>query len=137
MWNLDDIAREFASSPCIASYGLEVVVCDPAKGLLTIRCAFQSSFERLPGSGQWHGGPIAAIIDTVGDFAAAAKLERALPTSNLRIDYVRPASDTALLFSARVRRAGRLISLVDVEVTDEASRLVAVGRGTYVTAEAG
>jgi hypothetical protein len=28
----------------------------------------RGEFERRRGSGQWHGGPIAAIIDTVGDY---------------------------------------------------------------------
>jgi acyl-coenzyme A thioesterase PaaI-like protein len=32
---------------------------------------------------------------------------------------------------ARVRRAGKTASVVDVEVVDEEERLVALGRGTY------
>jgi acyl-coenzyme A thioesterase PaaI-like protein len=31
-------------------------------------------FERGRGSGQWHGGPIAAIIDTVSDYALVMRL---------------------------------------------------------------
>ena len=40
-------------------------------------------FERGRGTGQWHGGPIAAVIDTVGDFALVLMLGRGLPTINL------------------------------------------------------
>ena len=38
---------------------------------------------------------------------------------------------TALSATARVRRAGRTVGLVDIDVTDDSGRLVAVGRGTY------
>ena len=34
-----------------------------------MRAAMRPEFERGRGTGQWHGGPIAAIIDTVGDYA--------------------------------------------------------------------
>ena len=54
-----------------------------------------------------------------------------VPTINLRIDYLRPAVGSVLTGTARVRRAGRTVALVDVDVYDEQRVLVAVGRGTY------
>ena len=54
-----------------------------------------------------------------------------VPTINLRIDYLRPAVGGSLTGTARVRRAGRTVALVDVDVYDEQQILVAVGRGTY------
>jgi Thioesterase superfamily len=54
-----------------------------------------------------------------------------VPTINLRIDCLRPAVGGALTGTARVRRAGRTVTLVDVDVYDEQQTLVAVGRGTY------
>ena len=54
-----------------------------------------------------------------------------VPTINLRIDYLRPAVGSVLTGTARVRRAGRTVALVDVDVYDEQRALVAVGRGTY------
>jgi uncharacterized protein (TIGR00369 family) len=50
---------------------------------------------------------------------------------NLRIDYLRPAIGDSLLGIARVRRAGRTSAVVDVDVSDEQGKLVAIGRGTY------
>ncbi len=75
-------------------------------------------FERIAGSGQWHGGPIAAVIDTVGDYALVMSIGRPLPTINFRVDYLRPAVNTALTVTARVRRAGRSVGVVDVDVMD-------------------
>jgi len=54
-----------------------------------------------------------------------------VPTMNFRIDYLRPAIGSAVIAVARVRRAGRTASVVDVEVVDDEARLVALGRGTY------
>ncbi|HEY2228231.1 MAG TPA: PaaI family thioesterase [Xanthobacteraceae bacterium] len=99
-----------------------------------MRAAMRPEFERGRGSGQWHGGPIAAIIDTVGDYALVMLLGRPLPTVNFRVDYLRPAIDTALVVTATVRRSGRLVGVVDIDVTNEGGQLVAIGRATYATA---
>lgn len=114
---------------------LELVDHDAAIGAVTVRAPWRVEFERGPGSGQWHGGPIAALIDIVGDFALIASLGRGIPTINLRIDFLRPAIHTDLLARARVLRAGRSIGVVDIEVCDAANRIVAVGRANYSTLE--
>jgi uncharacterized protein (TIGR00369 family) len=121
-------------SPFIAFLGLEVTNADPQKQEVTMRCAMRPEFERGAGSGQWHGGPLAAIIDTVGDYALGMMLGRGLPTVNFRVDYLRPAFNTALITTARVRRAGKSVGVVDVDVVDEKGALVAIGRATYSTA---
>jgi uncharacterized protein (TIGR00369 family) len=86
----------------------------------------------LAGTGQWHGGPIAAAIDTVGDYALAMLSGKPLPTINLRVDYLRPGKDTLTLI-ARIRRSGKTVGVVDVDVLDEAGGLVAIGRANYST----
>ena len=120
-------------SPFIAFLGLKVTDADPAKELVTMTCAMRPEFERGKGTGQWHGGPIAAIIDTVGDYALIMALRRGLPTINFRVDYLRPAIKTALTTTARVRRAGKSVGVVDVDVFNDQKALVAVGRATYST----
>jgi len=87
----------------------------------------------VPGTGQWHGGAIAALIDTAGDFAIVLRTNAPVPTINFRVDYLRPATTATLLAIARVRRAGRTVGLVDIDVEDAEGRLVAVGRGCYGT----
>lgn len=87
--------------------------------------------ERRPGTRQFHGGPIAAFIDIVGDFAIGMLVGGGVPTMNFRIDYLRPAIGSALVAVARVRRAGRTVTVVDVEIIDNEERVVALGRGTY------
>ena len=129
----EQIQKALSYSPFIASLGLEVTQVDPVAQQLTMRAVMRPEFERGAGTGQWHGGPIAAIIDTVGDYALVMLLGRPLPTVNFRVDYLRPAIDTALIVTATVRRSGRLVGVVDVDVANEAGQLLAIGRATYAT----
>ncbi|MBO1325688.1 PaaI family thioesterase [Acetobacter sp. TBRC 12305] len=119
------------ASPFIHFAGMQVMSCDLEKGEVILRCPMRAEFARMAGTGQWHGGPIAAVIDTAGDFALGMLVGRALPTINFRVDYLRPAIDTALIAVARVRRQGRSVGIADVDVFDEQDRLVAIGRGSY------
>ena len=77
-------------SPFIRFLGLTVTEADPARQRVTMTLPMRPEFERIAGSGQWHGGPIAAVIDTVGDYALVMTIGRPLPTINFRVDYLRP-----------------------------------------------
>jgi uncharacterized protein (TIGR00369 family) len=129
----EQLEQGLARSSFIAFMGLEVLDADPTRQEVSMRMAMRPEFERGPGSKQWHGGPIAALIDTVGDYALVMMLRRPLPTINFRVDYLRPAIDTALFATARVRRAGKSVGVVDVDVYDDKRNLVAIGRATYST----
>jgi uncharacterized protein (TIGR00369 family) len=130
----DELQQRLAHSAFIDFLNLTVISADPEKPEVVMRAAMRPEFERGRGTGQWHGGPIAAIIDTVGDYALVMLLGRPLPTVNFRVDYLRPAINTALTITGRVRRSGRLVGVVDIDVVNEAGQLVAVGRATYATA---
>jgi uncharacterized protein (TIGR00369 family) len=119
------------ASPFIASLGLKVVSVDHAKGEISVQMPLKPEFERRRGTRQFHGGPIAAFIDVVGDYAIGMLVGGGVPTINLRIDYLRPAIGQSITGIGRVRRQGRTVALVDIEITDEGGKLVAVGRGTY------
>ncbi|HEX3537764.1 MAG TPA: PaaI family thioesterase [Stellaceae bacterium] len=131
----EQLQERLAHSAFIDFLKLTVLTADSEKRQVTMRADFRPEFERGRGTKQWHGGPIAAIIDTVGDYALVMQLGRPLPTVNFRIDYLRPAIDTSLIVTATVRRSGRLVGIVDVDVANEAGQLLAIGRATYATAE--
>lgn len=99
-----------------------------------MKMPMRPELERGAGSGQFHGGPIASLIDTVGDFAVVAIVKGPVPTINFRVDYLRPAGGAYLIARAKVRRAGRTVGVVDIDVYDEQDRLCAIGRGCYGTA---
>ncbi len=129
----EDIQKLLDRSPFISFLNMEVTDASEDKQQITIRTPMRPEFERGSGTGQWHGGPIAAVIDTVGDYAAAMILGRGLPTVNFRVDYIRPALNTALNAIGTVRRLGKSVGVVDVDVFDDRGALVAIGRATYST----
>lgn len=118
-------------SPFISFLGLTVTALDADKQEIVMRSPMRPEFEREPGTKQWHGGPIASIIDTVGDYALVMFVGRGLPTINFRVDFFRPAIDTGLICTGRVRRLGRTVGVADVDVHDEKGALIAIGRATY------
>jgi uncharacterized protein (TIGR00369 family) len=122
------------ASPFIRNSGMRIVSTDPETETLTISMPLKPEFERAAESGQFHGGPIAALIDTAGCFALVMMLGHGVPTVNFRTDYLRPAIRTDLRALATVRRAGRTVGVVDVDVFDDREKLVAVGRGTFGSA---
>jgi uncharacterized protein (TIGR00369 family) len=129
----DEMQAMLDHSPFISFLGLRITEADAAGEQVTMVCDMRPEFERGKGSGQWHGGPLAAIIDTVGDYALIMALRRPLPTINFRVDYLRPAIKTSLITTATVRRNGKSVGVVDVDVFNEQKALLAIGRATYST----
>jgi uncharacterized protein (TIGR00369 family) len=126
-----DVQAIFERSPFIGWLGLKVMSVDHERQEIVIRMVMRPEFERRPGTRQFHGGPIAAFIDVAGDFAIGMMVGGGVPTMNFRTDFLRPAIGEALTAVARVRRAGKTAAIVDIEVLDDANKLVALGRGTY------
>jgi uncharacterized protein (TIGR00369 family) len=120
-------------SPFQQVLGLSLEAVDHGEQSVTLRMRYTPQVERATGTGQIHGGVIASLIDIAGDFALIATLGYGVPTINIRVDYLRPAANTDLLARATVRRAGRTVGVVDIEVTDHAGTVVALGRGCYAT----
>ena len=128
-----DIQSMLGRSAFIRFLNLEVVSVNAEREEVVMRMPMRPELERGPGSGQFHGGPIAAFIDVVGDYVLVMLLGGGVPTINFRVDFLRPAVGAALVGTGRLRRAGRTIGVVDIDVHDAGGRLVAVGRGCYST----
>jgi len=129
--SVEEVQAIFDASPFLGFLQLRAVALDHGAGTLTVTMPMRPELERRVGTGQFHGGPIAAFIDIVGDFAVGMTVGGGVPTINLRIDYLKPAVGSLLTGTARVRRTGRTVALVDVDVHDDKQTLVAVGRGSY------
>lgn len=129
--SLGEVQAIFDRSPVSAFMRLNVLAVDHDREEIKVTTPLRPEFERKPGTRQFHGGPIAAFMNIVGDFAIGMMVGGGVPTINLRIDYLRPAIGDALTGVARARRQGRTVAVVDVEVMDEQQRIVALGRGTY------
>jgi uncharacterized protein (TIGR00369 family) len=118
------------ASPYIRFAAIRVLSVETEAQTVCFAMPFRPEFERGEGTGQFHGGPIASLIDTAGCMALVAVAGRDAGTVDFRTDYLRPAAGE-LRAQARVRRAGRTMGVVDVDVLDASDRLVATGRGTF------
>ncbi len=128
---VDELQALLERSPFNSFSGAKIDSIDYETHSLVMIMPMRPEFERRADSGQWHGGPIASLIDTAGDYAMALQVGAPVPTINFRTDYVRPAINTTLTATATVRRAGRTVGVVDIDVTDDKGKLIATGRGTY------
>ena len=80
----------------------------------------------------FHGGVVAALVDIAGYAAVAIWQDVATPTIALHVEYLRPAVAPELRARGMLRRMGRSVARVDIEISAAAS-LVALGRATYST----
>jgi uncharacterized protein (TIGR00369 family) len=119
------------TSPFHRLIGLELVRAE--EGEVELRLAWREEFRREDGSDWYHGGIISALIDIAGDFAIASKLGRWVPTIDLRVDYLRPAREGALVAVARAVKVGKTVGVADVELRSGQGAVVAVGRAAYST----
>jgi uncharacterized protein (TIGR00369 family) len=130
--SMEEVQTSLDQSPFNSFMQLKVVSIDQDKQQIVLRMPMRPEFERGAGTGQWHGGAIAAMIDIAGDYALVMKVGGGVPTVNFRTDYLRPLMNTDLTATATVRRAGRTIAVVDIDITNDEGKLCAVGRGTYL-----
>ena len=119
------------SSPFIRFLQLQCTQADGEAGQLEMTMPMRTELERGAGGTQFHGGPVASLIDTAGTFAIIMGARAPVPTINFRVDYLRPSGGSQLIAKALVRRAGKTVGVVDVDVYDDQSRLTAVGRGCF------
>jgi uncharacterized protein (TIGR00369 family) len=125
------------SSPVTRFLQLEITEAksgDEAEATLVL--PMRAELERMSGTGQFQGGYVATLVDTAGVYALLAGTGLIASTINFGVDYLRPATGASIRAHARVRRSGKSVAVVDVEVLDEAGRLCALGRCCYSMAQA-
>src|SRR5262249_36594930 len=81
-----------------------------------------------------HGGVLATLIDLGGDWAMVKKTGRGVPTINLHVDYHAVAMPGDLTIRGKIVRMGSQFSTAEAQVFDAQGKLIASGRGTYLTA---
>lgn len=129
---IEGVQAMMDTTPLHRLLGFRVVSIDTGTGSFSMAAPTGRNSERSDGAGQAHGGAIATLIDSTATYACCIMLGRAVPTINLRVDYLRPAGGGEMVATAIVRRAGRTVSVVDVDVI-AGGKLVAIGRADLAT----
>jgi uncharacterized protein (TIGR00369 family) len=81
-----------------------------------------------------HGGILAALIDLAADYALVGRTGRGVPTIDMRVDYHAAAMPGDLTLRGKVVKSGSQFSVAEAQVFDQQGKLLASGRGTYLTA---
>jgi uncharacterized protein (TIGR00369 family) len=111
----------------------ELTEVDEAAGSVTVRLRIRPEFCRLPGRPELHGAVVAAMVDISGHAAVCAKVLHSVATIDMRVDYLRMAAGTEIVAVATAVKVGRTIGVVDVQISDDQKRVVAIGRAAFVT----
>lgn len=88
-----------------------------------------------PVVGQTQGGIHAALIDFAANFAIIKQMGGPVLTIDLRVDYHRVAINGDLTVRGKVIKFGRTIGTSEAQVFDDQGRLIASGRGSFVTSQ--
>lgn len=110
--------------------GWQLVSIDPEAGV--IATAFTASDALLNPVGNVQGGFLAAMLDDTMGPALVATLGpgQFAPTSDLHVQFLRPARPGRLLGHGRIVRRGRDVAFLYGELRDEAGELLAVATAT-------
>src|SRR5258708_39773772 len=111
--------------------GLKVIALDDDGIELTAN--WREEWVVNPDRGYTHGGILAALVDLTADWAMVSKTGRGVPTVDLRVDYHRAAMPGVLTVRGEIVHFGRQFSVAEAKVFDHEGRLLASGRGTYLT----
>jgi uncharacterized protein (TIGR00369 family) len=132
-YSLETLQQALDEPPYQKFLGIRAVALDVEAGTVTLRLPFKRELCRSATRPEVHGGVTAALIDIAGDYALAISIGDGVPTVDLRVDFLRMATETDLVATATVVKHGRTLGVVNVEVKDDQGRLIAIGRGTYFT----
>ncbi|HSH75986.1 MAG TPA: PaaI family thioesterase [Longimicrobiales bacterium] len=135
-YSRDGILAFAAQFPFFRLIGLEVL--DVAPGWSKTRLEHRPDLAQP--AGILHGGAIAALLDTgiahalllTDRFKELREEQGALVSVDLRVKFLRPVSEGAVVCEARVVRLGRQIIHAEAIVSDGAGREVARGDATYM-----
>jgi uncharacterized protein (TIGR00369 family) len=111
--------------------GLEVLSVTP--DAIEVRATWREEWIVNPDRRYTHGGILGALIDLVADWSLAARVGRAVPTIDMRVDYHRAAMPGDLIAKGRVIKFGSQFAACEAQVFDSEGQLCASGRGTYFT----
>jgi len=116
--------------PAAVLLGWELVAVDPEAG--TIEMAFHATEQFLNPFGMIQGGMLAAMLDDTLGPALVATLEpgASAPTTDLHVQFLRPARPGRLVGRGRIVRKGRDVGFMSGELLGPDGEVVAVATAT-------
>lgn len=128
----EELEAKLLRAPFHRWLGLKAVSVD--EDGITLRATWREEWVVNPDRRYTHGGILAALVDLAADWAIGSRLGRGVPTIDMRVDYHRVAMPGDLLCRGTVVRMGGQFSVAEARILDGEDRLLASGRGVYLTA---
>ena len=128
---LEQVQEMILRGPYHQWLGLKVIAL--SEDGIELKASWREEWVVNPQRRYTHGGVLAALVDLAADWAMVRRAGRGVPTLDLRVDYHRAAMPGDLTARGTVIRFGRQISTAEARILDQDGKLVASGRGTYLT----
>ena len=129
--SVEDVQKLLSRGPYHQWLGLKVIAV--GEGTIELTAAWREEWVVNPDRGYTHGGILAALVDLAADWAMVSRTGRGVPTVDLRVDYHRAAMPGPLTIRGGIVHFGKQFSVAEASVFDNQGRLLASGRGTYLT----
>jgi uncharacterized protein (TIGR00369 family) len=129
--DLAELRKMLHFAPFHRWLGLDVV--DLTERELVLEMPWRDEIVSNPMIGSAHGGILSALIDLTGLYTINALGGTARATVDLRIDFHRPATQGSLRAIGSVVKLGKQLNVAETRIEDSAQRLLASGRGVYVS----
>jgi uncharacterized protein (TIGR00369 family) len=136
-WDLGRIRSYVAASlPLAALFGIDIIAAETTRARVRL-----TGNERISRPGGMVAGPVLFAMADIATYALSLMLRQqdAAATSNLLINFLRPAFELPLVSEAVALRAGRGLITYDVRIWPESAgpdRLVAQATATWAIARA-
>jgi uncharacterized protein (TIGR00369 family) len=128
---VEEMQSRISRSKFHQMYQPKVLHVDIDAMTLRLQVTMCDEFERQPGTGQWHGGILASLVDIAGCYGLMLVAGGPVLTLNFSTDFLRLGVSEHLFATARVRRVGRTVGFVDVDITDDRGDTIVTGRACY------
>ena len=129
---LEEVQKISTRGPYHQWLGLEIIAFD--EDSVEIKARWREEWVVHPERRYTHGGVLAALVDLAADWAMVTRTGRGVPTIDLRVDYHAAALPGDLIAKGRIVRWGNQVSTAEAHIYDQQGKLLASGRGTYLTA---
>ena len=118
-------------SPFHRWLGLRIV--SHGRDSLELEMPWRDEIVSNPAISAAHGGILSALVDLTGLYAILAAGGVATATADLRVDFHRAATEGPLRAIGRPIKLGRTLCIADTQILSVGGRLLASGRGAYVS----
>jgi uncharacterized protein (TIGR00369 family) len=129
--SIENVQKLLSRAPYHQWLGLKVIAV--GEGSIELTAAWREEWVVNPERGYTHGGILAALVDLAADWAMVSRTGRGVPTVDLRVDYHRAGMPGVLTIRGQIVHFGKQFSVAEARVFDKEGRLLASGRGTYLT----